>query len=207
VNVLARIISILFHPLLMATYLFSLLSLALPPALAPLQQSSHFKMIILIFLVTFVLPVLNMGIFKIFGSVKSFQMRERKERLMPFVFISLIYVLVTYLLYSPTKFSLNDNFMKLMLIIDTLVVIATLATFFFKVSVHSIGIWGMIGIMLLLTKIAEINTLFYVSLGLIIIAGFVMSSRLQLGAHNSREVMWGSVIGLATSVAGMLILF
>lgn len=206
-NVLARIISVLFHPLLMATYLFSLLAWALPLALAPLQQSSHFTMIILIFLVTFVLPLSNMGIFKIFGSVKSFQMRERKERLMPFVFISLIYVLVTYLLYSRTKFSLTDNFMKLLVIIDALVIIATVATFFFKVSVHSIGIWGMVGIILLLTKIAEVNTLFYISLGLIVVAGLVMSSRLQLAAHNSREVMWGSVIGLATSIAGMLIFF
>ena len=206
-NVLARAISVIFHPLLMATYLFSLLAWALPSALSPLQQSSHRTMIILIFLVTFILPVCNMGIFKIFGSIKSLAMRERKERLMPFIFISVIYLVVTYLLYSRTKFSVEDNFMKLMILIDALVIVSTLSTFFFKVSVHSIAIWGMVGIILLLTKIAEVNTLFYASLGLIVIAGLVMSSRLQLAAHNSREVMWGAVLGLITSIGGMLILF
>ena len=69
------------------------------------------------------------------------------------------------------------------------------------------GIWGLIGVTMPLTKISEVNALFYVSLGLIVLAGVIMSSRLLLGAHTSREVMWGSVIGLATSVSGMLVLF
>lgn len=206
-NALARIISILFHPLLMATYLSSLLSWALPSALAPLPPTSHFTFIGLIFIVTFLLPVSNLGIFKIFGSIQSFAMKERKERILPFSFISVIYVAVTYMLYSQTKLSVDDNFFKLMLIMDCLVVVATLVTFFFKVSVHSVGIWGLVGITLLLTKMAEINTLFYATVGLIVLAGFIMASRLQLGAHSSREVMWGSVLGFATSSIGMLILF
>jgi hypothetical protein len=207
VNALARTVSILFHPLLMATYLFTLLAWALPSALSPLQPSSHLTIIALIFIVTFILPVLNLGIFKIFGSIRSFEMRERKERLMPFVFISVIYLLITYLLYSRTKFSLNDNFLKLMIIIDARVIVSTLATFFFKVSVHSIGIWGIVGITLLLTKIAEVNTLFYATIGLITLAGIIMSARLQLAAHTSREVMWGAVLGLMTSTIGMFLLF
>lgn len=94
-----------------------------------------------------------------------------------------------------------------MVVIDLLVLVATITTFFFKISVHSIGIWGLVGITLLLTKIAEIDTLFYSTVGLILLAGFIMSARLQLGVHSSREVMWGSVLGLATSLVGMLILF
>jgi hypothetical protein len=207
VNALARIISVVFHPLLMATYLFSLLAWALPSALAPLQPASHLTFIVLIFIVTFLLPLSNIGIFRVFGTIRSFSMVERKERVVPFIFISAIYVAVTYLFYSKTRISPGDNFLKLMIIIDLLVIVSTIATFFFKVSVHSIGIWGLVGITLLLTKIAEVNTLFYATIGLILLAGVVMSSRLQLAAHNSREVMLGGVLGLATSIAGMLTLF
>jgi hypothetical protein len=207
VNALARLISILFHPLLMATYLFSLLAWALPSALAPLNTNAHLTFIFLLFIVTFLLPALNIGMFKLFGTIKSVSMIDRKERILPFVFISVIYVVITYLFYSKSRISLNDNFLKLMMIIDLLVIMATLVTFFFKVSVHSLAIWGLIGIMLPLTKIAEINTLFYITLVLIVVAGLIMSSRLQLGAHTSREVMWGGVLGLATSLAGMLLLF
>jgi hypothetical protein len=207
VNVFARTVSVLFHPLLMATYLFALLSWTLPSALLPLQPASHLTFIALIFIVTFLLPVSNIGIFKMFGTIRSFSMEERRERIIPFLFISAIYLAVTYLLYSKTGLRPSDNFLKLMIIVDLLVIISTIATFFFKVSVHSIAIWGLAGITLLLTKIAEVNTLFYVTIALIVLAGIVMSSRLYLQAHNSREVMWGAVLGLATSIAGMLILF
>jgi hypothetical protein len=207
VNALARIISFLFHPLLMATYLFTLLAWALPSALAPLQSGSHLTFILLIFFVTFLFPVLNIAIFKIFGTVKSFEMKDRKERIVPFLFISAIYVAITYLLYSRSKISFHDNFLKLLIIIDLLVIISTIVTLFLKVSVHSVGIWGMIGITLLLTKIAEVNTLFYATIALILVAGMIMSSRLQLGVHSYREVMLGSVLGLATSITGMLLLF
>jgi hypothetical protein len=207
VNTFARLISIVFHPLLMATYLFSLLAWALPSALAPLNTSAHVTFIFLLFIVTFLLPALNIGMFKLFGTIKSVSMEERKERILPFIFISIIYIVITYLFYAKTRVSLTDNFLKLMMIIDLLVVIATVVTLFFKVSVHSLAIWGLIGIMLPLTKIAEVNTLFYTTLGLIVVAGLIMSSRLQLGAHTSREVMWGGVLGLATSLTGMIMLF
>jgi hypothetical protein len=206
-NFLARLISYVFHPLLMATYLFLLLAFTLPSALLPVPASRHLIFIGMLFVVTFALPVINLGIFKIFGTIKSYHMVERKERIIPFVLISVIYLIITWLFYSKSKMSLSDNFLKLMIIIDLLVIVATVVTLFFKVSVHSIAIWGIIGIVLPLNKVSEINSLFYPTIVLILIAGIVMSARLKLNAHNPREVMIGGALGLATSITGMLVLF
>lgn len=134
-------------------------------------------------------------------------MPVRKERLMPFVFISAIYVAVTYLFHLHGRMNLNDNFLKFMVIIDMLVVFATIATFFFKVSVHSVTAWGLIGILVPLNKNTDVNTIFYPTLIVIVLAGFIMAARLYLGTHTPREVMWGAILGLATSVTGMLLLF
>lgn len=206
-NALARICSFLFHPLLMATYLFVIVGLSLPSALLPLQGHSLRVFILMIFILTFMLPILNIGIFRAFGNISSIMMVNRRERLIPFLLITIIYVIVTWLLYSKMRIALNENSFRLLVIIDLMVVVSTVVTFFFKISVHSVGIWGMVGMTLLLTKISEVNTLFYVSLGLIVLAGLIMSSRLQLGAHTYREVMWGGIVGLACSITGMLILF
>ena len=103
--------------------------------------------------------------------------------------------------------NLNDNFLKFMVIIDMLVVVSTMATFFFKVSVHSVTIWGLIGILVPLNKITEVNSIFYPTIGVIMLAGFIMAARLKVGAHGPREVMWGAVIGLATGLTGMLLMF
>jgi hypothetical protein len=203
----ARVLSVIFHPLFIPTYLFCLLAWAVPTSLEPITAGLQTRFLIFIFIVTCLLPLLNVGIFKTFGSISSFAMPERRERLMPFVFISAIYIAVTYLFHLYGRMNLNDNFLKFMIIIDMLVIVATISTFFFKVSVHSITVWGLVGILVPLNKITEVNTIFYPTLGVIILAGFIMSARLYLNTHSSREVMWGAVLGLATSVTGMLILF
>ncbi len=191
----------------MATYLFALMAWVFPSALAPINAEGHRTFILLIFVVTFLLPAFNIGLFKALGTIQSFAMVERKERIIPFIFISTIYCIITYLLYTKTKMDLHDNFLRLMIVIDMLVLVSTILTFFFKVSVHSIGIWGLVGMLILLTKVTALNSLLYISLGLIVLAGIIMSARLQLGVHTSREVMWGSIVGLVTGVTGMLVLF
>ena len=203
----ARLLSVIFHPLFIPTYFFSFLAWALPTSLEPITPDLQGKFLLFIFLVTCLLPLLNVGIFKSFGSIRSFAMHDRKERLMPFVFISVIYVAVTYMFHVNARMNLNDNFLKFLVIIDMLVVVATIATFFFKVSVHTVTIWGLIGILVPLLKITEVNTIFYPSVGVILLAGFIMAARLHTGAHNPREVMWGAVLGLATGLGGMLLLF
>lgn len=134
-------------------------------------------------------------------------MTDRRERLLPFVFVTIIYIAITYLFYTHVRMSLNDNFLKFMIIIDMLVLVATIATFFFKVSVHTVTIWGVIGILVPYNKITEVNTIFYPTLGVIVLAGFVMAARIETGSHSAREVMWGSVLGLTTGFSGMLLLF
>lgn len=206
-NALARAISFVFHPLLMATYFFAVMAWVFPSALAPINVEGHRTFIIIIFIVTFLLPAVNIGIFKALGTIQSLAMVDRRERIIPFLFITVIYCVITYVFYSRTRMDLNDNFLRLMVVIDLLVIASTLITFFFKISVHSIGIWGLVGMLVLLTKMTALNSLLYISLGLIVLAGIIMAARLQLGVHSSREVMWGSIVGLVTGVTGMLFLF
>ncbi len=203
----ARILSVLFHPLLLTTYLFATLAAVLPTALAPVYSESFGTFLLMIFLVTFVLPVICMGIFKTFGTINSFTMKTRRERLIPFIFITGIYVATTWMFLQNGGRSLDDNLIRLLMVIDGLVMVATLVTFFYKVSVHSLAIWGIIGVMMVLARMAEINTMLYISTGMIVLAGFVMAARLHLGAHSAAEVFSGAALGLVASILGMLILY
>lgn len=206
-TLLARITSVIFHPLLLATYLFGLLTFTVPAALDPLKEEGHLNFLFLIFCVTFMFPALNVGIFKTFGSIKTLAMRDRHERIIPFSFITILYIVITYLFYTRTRISFNDNLLKFLIVIDALVLVGTIATYFYKVSMHSLGICGLIGILLPLNKISEDGALFYPTIVTIVVAGVVMSARLQLNVHTPREVMIGSVLGFATSFALMFFLF
>jgi len=207
VTLLARIFSFIFHPLLLATYLFAVLAFSLPLALDPLKEDGYMNFVFLIFCVTFLFPALNVGIFKTFGSIKSLMMRERQERVLPFFFIAILYIVVTYMFYSRTRIDMQDNLLKILIIIDALVLVSAIATLFLKVSVHSLGMCGMIGILIPLNKISEDGALFYPTIIAVLLTGIVMSSRLQLNAHTPREVTVGGVLGFVTSFVMMYLLF
>jgi membrane-associated phospholipid phosphatase len=139
--------------------------------------------------------------------MRSLTMENRSERIIPFTFITILYIGVTYLFYTKSRVGLHDNVMKLLIIIDLLVFVATVITFFYKVSVHALAMWGLLGIILPLNKVSEEHILLLPTLGVILIAGLVMSSRLQLRAHTPREIRIGAMVGFATSFAAMIIFF
>jgi len=159
----------------------------------------------LIFVFTFVLPALNIAMLRSFGTISSLMLESRQERIVPFVFISLLYILVTFLFHYKLPFS--SNFNKLMIIITAMIVVSLIITFFYKISIHSLAMCGGIGILLPLNKVSEQVNLLWPTAITIVVAGLVMSARLFLGAHTPREVMYGSVVGFMVGFVGMSMLF
>ena len=191
----------------MTTYLLGLLTYTLPSALYPINIDSFPSFLLIILIMTFVLPVLVISIFRIFGTIRSFTMEERKDRIPVFFFITILYCFVTYLFISRSRVSMDDNLFKLLVIIDFLILASAFITLFYKISVHSMGIMGMLGILLPLNKVAENNSLLLPTIGVLVIAGVVMSARLQLNAHTPREVLTGTIVGFSIGFFGMIILF
>jgi len=207
VNILARVISVVLHPLLMATYLFGLLYLFLPSALYPISQGNQLQLLLMIAMMTFVLPAIGISMLRTVGAISSFTMLERRERIRPFFLIMIVYLFFTYFISYKAGARLDDTLLKFLLIIDFLVIAATAITFYYKVSIHSIGIMGLVGIVLPLNRAAEHNSLILPSIVLILLAGVVMSARLQLNSHTSREVWVGAVTGFLIGFVGMIVLF
>ncbi len=200
----AQVIAYIFHPLLFATYLVLMLGGLIPRFL--LIPSGHVVVFVgFVFVMTFVLPVANLLMFKAFGTLDSLHLPSRKERLLPFTVITIIYAVVTVLFFY--KVSQNVNFNKVMLITASLVLLATVGTLFQKLSVHSLAASGAFGIMLPLNKAVENGSLLYPTVIVLVIAGLVMTSRLYLNAHTPREVLSGAMLGFGGGFFGMLILF
>jgi len=198
----AKFISILFHPLLLATYLVLVLGHFFPAML--MIAPNHLWLIAsIVFGFTFVIPSLNLLMFRYWGSLQSLKMESRQGRVLPFVFISSLYVLVAFLFFYKLPFSIN--FSKIMVIVSLLVIASTIITFFLKVSVHSLAMWGMVGILLPLVKFSP--ALLWPTAVVIAASGLVISSRLLLDAHTPRETILGSITGLLVGYGGMMVLF
>ena len=152
---------------------------------------------------TFVLPALNFIFFKVTGTIENLAMPDQKQRTLPFLFISILYGVVTFLFHWKVGVT---SVTHLLMISSALVVISAIITLFYKVSIHSVAIWGIVGILLPLHKSS--NGLLLIPIVILIIAGgLVMSSRLMLDAHTPREVLIGSLLGFGIGFVGMVILF
>jgi membrane-associated phospholipid phosphatase len=204
VRILATIISIIFHPLLLTTYLVSLLGFYFPSML--MIAPDDFKIILaFVFCFTFLLPAVNILVFRLFGTISSYTLDTRRERIVPVLAISLIYVVTSFLFYNKLRFS--SNFNHLILLVTVLVVVSSLLTLFYKVSIHSLGVWGGIGIILPLNKAMEQSDLLWPTAIALVIAGLVMASRLYLNSHTPRQVLVGSLVGFSIGFLGIIFLF
>ena len=197
----AKFISILFHPLLMTTYLFGAFSLFLPIIFQPIRPS--FGLLGIIFIMTFILPSINFLFFKVTDTIHNLAMPERKERTLPFLFVSVLYCVVTFLFYWKVNI---PHVTSLLMIISALVLSSAFITVFYKVSIHSAAVWGIIGILLPFNKISN-GLLLIPTAALIVVAGLVMSSRLILNAHTPREVLAGSLLGFSIGFGGIVYIF
>lgn len=199
----ARLVSYLFHPLLFLTYLVILLGLMMPRFLL-IPPAAIWRFAGFVALITFIFPAANIVMLKAFGTIRSLEMEKRKDRLLPFMMITVFYGVVCAMFYY--KVSMNLNFNKIMLIATALTAVATVMTFFFKISIHSLAMGGALGIIMPLNKAAGGALLYPVAL-LIVLAGLVMSARLYLQVHTLREVGYGAALGFLVGFFGMIILF
>jgi hypothetical protein len=205
VNFVAKTISIIVHPLLMTSYLFIVLFLFIPSVLLPISASNFYIFLGAVFSITMLFPFISIGILKLTGSISSIELPNRKERIMPFIFISFYYGMACYLFYI--KIPVNPIFINILAVTCLLVVIATIMNFFIKLSIHSMAVWGSVGMMLWLNRAESNNPLLIPIVAMVLIAGTVMSARLYLKAHTMEEVLVGSFTGFLVSFMAMLILF
>ncbi|MDN5215501.1 hypothetical protein QQ020_25710 [Fulvivirgaceae bacterium BMA12] len=232
-NRIAKIVSIVLHPLLMPTIVFAILLYFVPLAVKPLPDSAFFQILMVIFFLTYVLPLVSVSLIRLnyvvyfirvlrlkyvknmsyndaiavmnesedysgeFSAPKSIWMKTKEERVIPFIFITVYYGLCAYLFIAQWKF--NDIFGVILVSITTTIFLVTLITTKWKISAHSAGIAGAFGFIMGVNLKYPDNQLLYPILALVVLAGLVMTSRLQLNDHDSKEVYAGALLGFAVS--------
>jgi hypothetical protein len=189
----AKIISYIFHPLLMPTYLFVIIILFLPDALQPMSMKVMMYVLLLIFITTFLIPLFSMLGLRSALNLSSLHLARRRERILPFSFITLFYGLTTYLFH--TKIEVNGFLMSILLGATAVVGIITLITLFFKISVHAAGVGCMLGSMLGMIYRFPTHYLLWQFCAVILLAGLILSARLSLDAHTNSEVYTGFLLG------------
>ncbi len=185
-----KIISTILHPIVIPTIGVLLYFLFIPHRI---QKSQQLALLSLIFVATYLVPLLVLILLKSFKSIKSFNVYSIKERKIPvLLMIVLFYVLGNAL----TKISVAKDFGILFYAtVFSLIIVYLLFTIRFKTSLHMLSMGNAIGFFLVLGIRYTISVL-PVIIGFILLSGLLASSRLHLKAHTVKEIYTGFFLGI-----------
>jgi hypothetical protein len=199
-NSLAKIFSIVFHPLLMLVYGLAIIFSA--PTLFGYLPVEVKKLMFLIVLVNNVfLPISLLPFFIHRGIISSWTVNERKERTIPLILTTLLYGITSYIIfrYQIPLFLKSYIFSAFFLSL-----IVTVINLWWKISLHSVGAGALLGIVLILSIRTHTSLVEYLIL-VIITGGLVLSSRLKLNYHNPQQVWLGFLTGFLGLVTFMIL--
>ena len=201
---LATVLSYIFHPLLGTTYVFYLLLNHFPIISYKINEEFKWQFVLAVFIITFIIPGLSSFILKKTGYVSSLEMENRKERRWPFAFTIVIYMINTFYFYRI--FQQNQFFTFVMLTITVNIVLLTIISFWWKVSVHASAVGGILAFYIVCSVLSAYHFDMYLMIILLLISGAVMSSRLALNVHSFSQVVVGFFLGLSVGISSLYFL-
>lgn len=196
---LATALSVVFHPLLLPSYLFLLILYFLPPEAISLPLDARWYLLLMVFLTTFLLPTLGTLLMRQAKVVTSMTLESRDDRRWPFLLAAACYTVTTYIFFKQPY--LDRVFFVVMGLITASVYLALAINQFWKISAHSIGLGGGLGILILLHGWLPEPVLVYPIVAVLVISGAVISARLALGAHTEEQVYAGFFMGLVLGLS------
>ncbi|MCP9237507.1 hypothetical protein [Lewinella sp. JB7] len=215
-NLPALLVSVVFHPLLVPTYIFLIL-VGVNPYLfgtSDLGEPRAMSNLILIFLDTFVIPMVAVVIMAKLNMINSIMMHEKSERIGPLLLVMVLYFWIFW------NFSKSNQTPTIFTSFLLGVVIALVASFVInlldKISLHATGMGGLVAVALITLGLFGSNGLtvgsWNIGLPLLVIftvvaAGLVGSARLALGSHNRMQLYAGYLLGFVAQFVALKFYF
>lgn len=193
-----KLISYFLHPII-----YPLVGTILYFIYFPKNLTYYQKMIVLItiFIGSYVLPILTLFFMKKVKMIKDFYLEDIQERKFPLVFfITLSFLLGSMLYKTRIVDELSLYFFGSTIALGVAYIFLWLNL---KISIHTLGAGGLIGLLIILSYTYKLNLLLLIML-VVILSGFIASSRLKLKAHETKEVYIGFLVGVLSQ---LIILF
>lgn len=192
-NKIYESIAVIFHPIFMPSIAGILFLKEVPITLSSLQKT---LIIMILTIGTLIIPLTTLLLFKILGLVKSLKANTIKERKLP--------VLIMITNYTTLGFILSHAAiipeLSILCYATAVGLIVIYMMFYFKIkaSLHLFGIGSLLGLECIFGYRYYFSPLV---IGLLfIIIGLVATARLELLAHNKKEILIGGVLGVALPI-------
>lgn len=184
-----KLASYLFHPIWMPL-IGALIFFEITPRFFP--ESVVKAKILAISILTIFIPIVFYFLLKNLGLAKSMMLKTVQERRLPLLFFCLVILTVINFILPEQEYIALFYFFSGILYTSMLGLF--LVIFKFKVSLHMMGISGVMVFLVCLSITYGVNLNHFIAF-ILFAMGWTASSRIQQKAHSNSELIIGTVIG------------
>ena len=192
-------LSYLLHPIFIPTYIILLL-ITLPYYVASrLPVTSKLILAGTVVAMTVIIPLIFLAFMRQRKIIRTFFLESREERIYPLLTVAVAYYITYYILKG---YPVSALFSYYMLGSTFLAIVALIVSFYYKISLHMIGIGGFLGLMLGMALNFSFDLLWPIAV-LVALSGLLGYARLKSNSHRASEVYTGFLVGASV----MFVLF
>ncbi len=193
----AQLVSYLFHPLFIPTYFMLYLIKVIPFEFVGITDWQLKMRMFSVFWLTAFFPAFAVFLLWRLKFSESIFLRTQKERVIPYVITMFFYWWMYYLSRNFTDQPLALKFFYFGIFIATS--LGLIVNNFIKVSLHAIGVSGLLMAVLLVSFYYPINNFIWVAAS-ILLSSVVVSARMIVSDHTKQELIIGFAIGIVTQL-------
>ncbi len=202
IKLLANFFSYLFHPIFIPLYVTWMLAFIHPNYFVGFSTIGKYKILLLVAINAFAFPLITVLLLKGLGFINSIFLRTQKDRIIPYIASMTFFFWTQYVLRE-------QNFVPRILVAFMFGVFisssaALIANIYHKISMHAIGMGGMLGLFLV---VMQQNTMLMTGplTFVLLTTGIVCTARMIVSDHQPKEIYTGLVVGLICQFIGAAI--
>ncbi|MEI6582134.1 MAG: hypothetical protein WCO43_00970 [Chitinophagia bacterium] len=192
--IFGQVVSIIFHPLFIPTYIFCLLMEAIPYEFAGISQWQLTLRFFSCFWWTAFLPAFAIFLLWRLEFINSVLLKTQKERIVPFIIVMFFYWWMYYLSRNFTDQPLVLRFFYMGIFLST--VVGLILNSYLKISLHGMAAGGAVTAIGLFSWYYAIPLWIYL-IPAVLLAGVIATARMLVSDHSTREIYLGLFMGAA----------
>ena len=197
---LSKILSYFFHPVFVPFVgVFIILNIS---HLVLLPEASKRAILYMVAIITIFFPFVILPVLYYQKIISKVTVSQRRERLLPLFLTAVSYYFGYYML---NKYAVPLFLQKYMMAAFISVLLAFIISIKWKISLHMIGIGGLIGLLSAMYHLFGLhnNIIFMLS---ILVAGVIGTVRLYLKEHDSAQIYGGFLMGYIVTFGVVVVL-
>jgi hypothetical protein len=198
----SNFLSYIFHPIFIPIYVIAFLVFIHPSYFSGFSEKGKLQTVVISSINLVVFPLLSVLLLRALGFIDSIFLRTRQDRIIPYMACGIFFF------WAYTVFKKQEMYPPIIATFILGVFLASsaglIANIYFKVSMHAMGVGGLLGIAWVVANSNTMLMTWPMALA-ILITGLVCTARLVVSNHTQKDVYMGLLLGIASQLVAAFV--